>query len=45
MKNRIPPTWVEGTASRQAHCDLPEGTYEREIGREFPDGRVELSER
>lgn len=24
----------EGTASRQAHADLPEGTYEREIGRE-----------
>ena len=34
MKNRIPPVWVEGKASRQAHCDLPEGTYEREIGRE-----------
>ncbi len=33
MKNRIPPVWIEGTASRQAHCDLPEGTYEREIGR------------
>ena len=25
---------TEGTASRQAHCDLPEGTFEREIGRE-----------
>jgi homogentisate 1,2-dioxygenase len=25
---------VEGKASRQAHADLPEGTYEREIGRE-----------
>lgn len=24
----------EGSASRQAHADLPEGTYEREIGRE-----------
>jgi homogentisate 1,2-dioxygenase len=24
----------EGTASRQAHADLPAGTYEREIGRE-----------
>ncbi len=24
----------EGEASRQAHCDLPEGTYERELGRE-----------
>ena len=25
---------TEGTSSRQAHCDLPEGTYERELGRE-----------
>lgn len=25
---------VEGEASRQAHCDFPEGTYEREMGRE-----------
>ena len=25
---------VEGKASRQAHADLPAGTYEREIGRE-----------
>lgn len=24
----------QGTASRQAHCDLPAGTYEREVGRE-----------
>ena len=24
----------EGQCSRQAHCDLPEGTYERELGRE-----------
>ena len=24
----------EGKASRQAHADLPEGTYEREMGRE-----------
>ena len=24
----------EGIASRQAHCDLPEGSYERELGRE-----------
>ena len=24
----------EGLASRQAHCDLPEGTWERELGRE-----------
>jgi len=30
-------TWlprVEGTVSRQAHADLPEGTYEREVGRD-----------
>ncbi len=25
---------IEGIASRQAHADLPEGTYERELGRE-----------
>lgn len=25
---------VAGNASRQAHCDLPKGTYEREFGRE-----------
>ncbi|WEM44274.1 homogentisate 1,2-dioxygenase (plasmid) [Photobacterium sp. DA100] len=25
---------TEGEASRQAHCDLPEGTFERECGRE-----------
>ncbi|OAN11049.1 homogentisate 1,2-dioxygenase [Photobacterium jeanii] len=25
---------VEGNASRQAHCDLPEGTFERECGKE-----------
>jgi homogentisate 1,2-dioxygenase len=25
---------VEGRASRQAHADLPDGTYERELGRE-----------
>ena len=24
----------EGETSRQAHCDLPKGTYERELGRE-----------
>ena len=32
-------TWIslprrEGVASRQAHADLPEGTFEREIGKE-----------
>ncbi len=25
---------IEGEASRQAHCDLPEGSFEREIGKE-----------
>lgn len=25
---------IEGTTSRQAHCDLPPGSYEREIGKE-----------
>jgi homogentisate 1,2-dioxygenase len=33
------PSWIslpriEGTASRQAHADLPEGCFERELGRE-----------
>jgi homogentisate 1,2-dioxygenase len=31
---RIRPPHVEGRASRQAHVDLPEGTYERELGRD-----------
>jgi homogentisate 1,2-dioxygenase len=34
MKRFIPISRVEGTASRQAHCDLPEGTYEREMSKE-----------
>ena len=34
MKGRIPLPRVEGTVARQAHADLPEGTFEREIGRE-----------
>jgi homogentisate 1,2-dioxygenase len=34
MKNWISFPKLEGTASRQAHCDLPSGTYEREFGRE-----------
>lgn len=34
MKNWISFPLVEGTASRQAHCDLPDGTYEQEMGRE-----------
>ena len=34
MKNWINFPRIEGKASRQAHCDLPEGTYEREFGRE-----------
>lgn len=25
---------IEGTTSRQAHCDLPKGSFEREIGKE-----------
>ena len=33
-KNWIPLRQVEGTASRQAHVRLPEGTYEREISKE-----------
>ena len=34
MKKWISFPRVEGLASRQAHADLPEGTYERELGRE-----------
>jgi homogentisate 1,2-dioxygenase len=34
MKNWIQFPRVEGLASRQAHCDLPDGTYERELGKE-----------
>jgi homogentisate 1,2-dioxygenase len=33
-KNWISFSIGEGEYSRQAHCDLPEGTYEREMGRE-----------
>lgn len=34
MKRWITLPRIEGTASRQAHADLPDGTYERELGRE-----------
>lgn len=34
MRKWISVPRTEGTASRQAHCDLPEGTYERELGKE-----------
>ena len=34
MKRYISYPRVEGTASRQAHADLPAGTYEREISKE-----------
>ena len=34
MKNYIQYPRVGGTASRQAHADLPPGTYEREMGKE-----------
>ena len=30
----IPVSRVEGKASRQAHADLPDGTFERELGKE-----------
>ena len=33
-RNWISHPRVEGETSRQAHCDLPEGTYERELGKE-----------
>lgn len=31
-------TWQQGQTSRQAHRDLPEGTFERELGREGFNG-------
>jgi len=34
MKRPISLPRVEGTASRQAHADMPAGTYEREISKE-----------
>ncbi len=34
MKNYIAFPRIEGRASRQAHANLPEGTYERELGKE-----------
>ena len=34
MRKHIAMTRVEGRASRQAHADLPEGTFERELGKE-----------
>ena len=34
MKGWIPLPRVEGEHTRQAHADLPEGSYEREIGRD-----------
>jgi homogentisate 1,2-dioxygenase len=34
MKDWISLPRREGVASRQAHADLPAGTYEREIGKE-----------
>jgi homogentisate 1,2-dioxygenase len=34
MKKWISLPRLEGRTSRQAHADLPEGTYERELGRE-----------
>jgi homogentisate 1,2-dioxygenase len=34
MKNWISYPKIEGDASRQAHADFPEGTFEREMGKE-----------
>jgi homogentisate 1,2-dioxygenase len=33
-RERIPPQWIRGKTSRQAHADLPPGTVEEEHGRE-----------
>jgi homogentisate 1,2-dioxygenase len=38
--NPISHPRVEGNTSRQAHCDLPAGTFERELGREGFFGAV-----
>lgn len=34
LRQYISATRREGRASRQAHCDLPDGTFERELGKE-----------
>jgi homogentisate 1,2-dioxygenase len=34
MKNWINIPKLEGASSAQAHADLPDGTYERELGKE-----------
>jgi homogentisate 1,2-dioxygenase len=34
VKRSFPASRREGTASRQAHADLPAGTFERELGRD-----------
>ena len=34
MRDYIPVTRVVGSASRQAHCAPPDGTFERELGKE-----------
>ena len=33
-KKWIPATHQQGKTSRQAHADMPEGTYEREVSKE-----------
>jgi len=33
MKRFINLSKVEGIASRQAHADMPDGTFERELGK------------
>ena len=34
MKQAARPHWIQGEASRQAHANLPAGTFERELGRD-----------
>jgi len=34
VRKWISPSHIEGTASRQAHADFPEGTFEREVSKE-----------
>jgi homogentisate 1,2-dioxygenase len=40
MTEGAAPQWIRGTASRQAHADLPPGTVEEEHGREGFTGRA-----
>ncbi len=40
MRKWIRRPHIEGQANRQAHADLPEGTVERELGKEASSARL-----